>query len=172
MKWFSALKTLKFPFLEEKKSKLILICFLTGILFLSFPSNNKKETSNTLQPNKINQEEPSKKELEKLLLELTGTKVRVLFSYEDNGSVEVVSEEKNVVQNDPNQKTSRIQTDRKPILDSNKNIIIQKQTQPKIKGVCIFYFGPYHAKTEELLCRAASSALGAQLHTVEVLFMP
>ena len=170
MKWFTRLKDSLKAGTNDKKTKIILILFLAGALLMLLPSSPKKQTSTEVQANMINQVNPTPKELEKLLSELTGKKVKVLRSYADSGEIEVIREEK--ITSETTENTINYEKEGKPVLDSNKNMIIQKQLQPNIKGVCIFYFGPYEESVERNLCRGAASALGAKLHTVEVVFQP
>ncbi len=170
MKWFSHLKDSINAGTKEHKSKLIVVLFLVGALLLLLPTTEKKQVSNEKQMNMINQTNPTSKELEKLLSDLTGHKVKVLLSYADAGEIEVIQEENLLAE--VSQDASQSQKETKPVLDSNKNIIIKNRQQPKIKGVCIFYFGPYEQSVEDALCRGAASALGAKLHTVEVVFQP
>lgn len=170
MKWFTCLKDSFKTGTDDKKSKLIFILFLAGALLMLLPASPKKQTSTAVQTNMINQENPTAKELEKLLSDFTGHKVKVLLSYADSGEIEVIREE--TVHSETTQNSVNYEKESNPILDSNKNIIIQKQKQPKIKGVCILYFGPYEESVEQALCRGAASALGAKLHTVEVVFQP
>ena len=120
--------------------------------------------------NMMNQQTLPIGELETLLTDITGKKVKVLVSYADSGNVEVISEE--TVTQETKSATGDMQQkrDQKPVLDANKNIQIKNKYQPRIKGVCIFYFGPYEKETEALLYKAAHGALGADLHTVEVIF--
>lgn len=170
MKWFAHLKDSWKVQPKDNKVKWIVILFLIGSLLLFFPTSEKKQASSESDWNKINQTNPTQKELEKLLSDFTGHKVKVLISYADSGEVEVISEESTDAEASP--ESSRLQTDRKPVLDNDKNIMIKKRYQPDIKGVCIFYFGAYDTSVEAALCRSAAGALGAELHTVEVVFQP
>ncbi len=172
MKWFAPLKNFWTKRPKNQKLKLIVMLFLIAIILLVFPSAPPKKASNSKPVNMINQPDLQAKELESLLTELTGNKVRVLVAYADSGELEIVREE--TTTSDTKTATGEIQhkTDQKPVLDANKNIQIQNQRQPRIKGVCIFCFAPYEQTTEELLYRAAKSSLGADLHTVEVVFKP
>lgn len=167
MKWFPKLyQTLK-AHEPNTKTKWILICLLIGCLLLTLPSH------------KVNSPKPSSyeaaaikndnaKDLEKLLSKLTHTEVRVLYTYRDSGDMEVIREESTLSKTDGS--SAQLQTESKPMLNSNKDIIIKNRYQPKLKGVCIFYFGTYDKEIEHILYRAAKSALGAELHTVEVIF--
>lgn len=170
MKWFARLKDSLKTGTNDKKTKIILILFLAGALLMILPSSPKKQTLSESQVNMINQVNPTPKELEKLLSDLTGKKVKVLLSYADSGEIEVIREEK--ITSETTENTVNYEKEGNPVLDSNKNMMIQKQLQPNIKGVCIFYFGPYEESVERTLCRGAASALGAKLHTVEVVFQP
>ena len=172
MKWFTPLLNRLPQNLKDKKIKLILILFLAGTIFLLLPANPKKEESSPQQVNMINHQEHTKKELEKLLTKLTGETVRIVFTQKDTGNISVVTEESLSVESSPKEGISTLQKDTKPVTDSNKNIMIQNRQQPIIKGVCIFYFGSYQKEIEDLLYRAAKSALGAEIHTVEVIFKP
>ncbi|MBO5408215.1 MAG: hypothetical protein J6A61_02265 [Clostridia bacterium] len=172
MKWYTPLLKFLPRNLKDKKIKLILILFLTGAIFLLLPPNEKKEESSHVQVNMINHQERTKKELEKLLTKLTGETVRIVFTQKDSGDFSVITEESLLVESNPENGTSTLQKDTKPITDSNKNIMIKNRQQPAIKGVCIFYFGTYQKEVENLLYRAAKSALGAEIHTVEVIFKP
>ncbi len=172
MKWYTRLLKFLPKNLTDKKNKLILILFLAGFLCLLVPQNQKKEESSPVEVNMINHQNHTKKELEKLLTKLTGVTVKIVFTYKDTGDISVVTEESLSVETNPNDGTSNMQKDTKPITDSNKNIMIKNRQQPTIKGVCIFYFGTYQKSVEDLLYRAAKSALGAEIHTVEVIFKP
>lgn len=167
MKWFAQLKD-KLPTTLENKKKLVILLLLAGMVLMLFPTTSKKQTSNSNHLNTINQTNPTQRNLEKLLSDLTGYKVKVLLSYQDNGEIQVIQEENTLTEIQA--ETSKSQLDSKPILDSDKNVIIKNRLQPKIKGVCIFYFGPYDPTVEDALCRGAAAALGAKLHTVQVLF--
>ncbi len=171
MKWFPQLKKLNLPLKKDKKLLTIAGLFLVGCLFLWMPFSEEKPASNPASVNMINHDD-TKKELEKLLSQITKTKVKVLFTYADNGSVEVVSEESYRSETNNDAKTSHTEKEVSPLLDNNKNVIVKANHPPAVKGVCIFYFGAYHPQTETLLCRAAKGALGAKLHTVEVIFQP
>lgn len=172
MKWFPPLEKL-FPLnLKENKTKLILILFLVGIFLLLLPSPNKKEVSLGSDVNMINQAEETKKELEKTLSELSGVKVKIIFTHADTGNLTVVTEDSITSETNEKDASSTLQKNTKPLTDSNKNIIVKNRLQPTVKGVCVFYFGPYDKETETLLYRAAKSALGAEIHTVEVIFKP
>ena len=170
MKWFTHLKDSLKAGTNDKKTKIILILFLVGALLMLLPSSHKKQTSTEASVNMMNQVNPTPKELEKLLSQLTGQKVKVLLSYADSGEIEVIREEK--IASETSQNAVNYEKESTPVFDSNKNMLIKKQQQPKIKGVCIFYFGPYDESVERALCRGAASALGAKLHTVEVVFQP
>ena len=172
MKWYHKLKNLP-PFPQKKnKLQLILILFILGALLLLLPNSEKKESSPVSDMNIINQTDHTKKELEKLLSELTGVKTKILYTYKDNGTLDVVTEENLTVETNPSEGVSSFQRDKKPMTDSSKNVIIKNRQLPTVKGVCIFHFGPYKKETEELLYRAVKSALGAEIHTVEVIFKP
>ena len=169
MKWLTPLKQRWQKSPKSQKIKLILMFFILGIVFLLFPSSEKK-ASKSQPTNMINQQNPTSQELETLLTELTGNQVKVLISYADSGTVEVISEE--TITSETKNATGDVQQkkDKKPVLDDNKQVQIKTKQEPRIKGVCIFYFGPYQKETEELLFRAARGSLGADYHTVEVIF--
>lgn len=169
MKWLSPLKQYWVKSPKNLKIKLIVMLFVISILLLMFPTSPKK-ASNSQPQNMINQQSLPIGELETLLTDITGKKVKVLVSYADSGNVEVISEE--TVTQETKSTTGDVQQkrDQKPVLDANKNIQIKNRHQPRIKGVCIFYFGPYEKETEAMLYKAAHGSLGADLHTVEVIF--
>ena len=169
MKWLSPLKKYWANSPKNLKIKLIAMLFVISILLLMFPASSKK-TSNPQPKNMINQQSLPIDELEALLTDITGKKVEVMVAYADSGDVEVISEE--TVTKETKSVTGDVQQkrDEKPVLDANKNVQIKNRHPPKIKGVCIFYFGPYEKETEALLYKAAHGSLGADLHTVEVIF--
>jgi len=169
MKWLSPLKKFWTKSPKSQRTKLIVMLFIISLIFLLLPSSSKKEL-NVKETNTINQPVFPVSELESLLTEITGTQVRVLVAYADSGSVEVISEESVVAETEPATGNVQHKTDQKPVLDANKNVQIKNKLQPRIKGVCIFCFGEYRRETEELLYRAAKGSLGAELHTVEVIF--
>lgn len=169
MKWFPPLKEFWKKSSDNKKIKLIAVFLMIGILLLLFPSPSKK-SSNPQEVNTINQQPLPTGELEKLLTDITGNKVKVLVSVADSGTVEVISEETFTSETKSAAGDMQKKRDIKPILDADKNIQIKNKKSPKIKGVCVFCFGTYSRETEELLYRAAKSSLGAELHTVEVIF--
>ncbi|MBR5239264.1 MAG: hypothetical protein IKW04_01645 [Clostridia bacterium] len=170
MKWFTPLKNFWTKCPKGKRIKLIVMLLLIGTILLLFPSSPSKKASNSPPTNMINQQNLPTREFEELLSKITGHEVRVLIAYADTGEVEVVSEE--TVTAETKSATGALQQkkDQKPVLDANKNIQIKNKHQPRIKGVCVFCFAPYSRETEELLYRAARGSLGADLHTVEVIF--
>ncbi len=169
MKWLIRLKESWKKSPKNMRMKLILMLFAFSIILLIFPVTPKK-ASNPQPQNMINQQTLPVQELEKLLTDITGNQVKVLVAYADSGNVEVISEE--TVTSETKSVTGDVQQkrDQKPVLDAQKNIQIKNKYQPRIKGVCIFYFGTYQKETEALLYRAAKGSLGADLHTVEVIF--
>lgn len=169
MKWFAPLKQRWQKSSKSQKIKLILMLFILGIIFLLFPSSEKK-ASKTQPANMINQQNLPTQELQTLLTEITGNEVKVLVSYADSGTVEVISEETITSETKNSNGVIQEKKDRKPVLDGNKQVQIKNKQNPRIKGVCIFYFGPYQQETEELLYRAAKGSLGADYHAVEVIF--
>lgn len=170
MKWFIPLKNFFTNRPKSQKIKLVVLLLLLGVILLIFPSSSEKKASNTPPKNMINQQNLPTAELEALLTEITGNKVKVLIAYADSGSVEVVSEETLTSETKIGTGDVQQKKDQKPVLDANKNVQVKNKHQPRIKGVCIFYFGQYQKETEELLYRAARGSLGAELHTVEVIF--
>ncbi len=169
MKWFLPMKKFWTDSPKKQKLKLIVMLLILGFVLLMFPTSEKK-ASNPPKQNMINEQSIPQRELESLLTDLTGNKVKVLIAYADSGKVDIVREES--ITTDTTLEKTEQKKDEKPVLDANKNIQIQNQLKPRIKGVCIFYFGPYQKETEEMLYRAAKGALGADLHTVEVIFKP
>lgn len=170
MKWFQKLKNhIKIPEKTEK-SKWIALLFLVGCLLMLLPSHEKKQTSTVNQPNMINQEVHTQKELEKLLSKLAGCQVKLFITYEDAGKTEIVREEN--VNTQTTDSGTQAQIESKPVFDGNKNVIVKNQHQPKIRGVCVFCFGTCQKATEEVLLRAAAHALGTPIHTVEVVVSP
>ena len=169
MKWLEPLKT-KLNVSVKQKSKLIILLIAAGLALMLVPSPGKKQSFSQDQVNMINQTDQTKKELEKLLTKLVGCKVRVLVTYKDGGEIEVVQEENTSTQT--SKESSQSQKETKPALDQNKNILIKKRNQPAIKGVSVFCFCPYQKSLEDALCRGTAQALGAPLHTVEVVFQP
>ena len=170
MKWFSPLKNLWTKSPKTQKIKLIVMLLLLGFLLILFPSSQKKEASNPRSVNIINQPNNSAKELETLLTDLIGNKVKVMVSYADSGRTDVIREEIITAETQNTTGVAKHQKEEKPVLDSSKNVQIENKLSPRIKGVCVFCFAPYEKETEELLYRAAKGALGAELHTVEVIF--
>ena len=168
MKWFSPLKKFWTDSPKHQKIKLIVMLLILGFVLIIFPTSEKK-ASNPPNTNMINQPTLPQKELETLLTELTGNKVKVLIAYADSGKVDVAREE-SITSDTAAAGNTQQKKDEKPVLDANKNIQILNQFKPRIKGVCIFYFGPYQKETEQMLYRAAKGSLGADLHTVEVIF--
>ena len=75
----------------------------------------------------------------------------MLIAYADSGKVDVIREETATSETKSETGNTRHQKEQKPVLDANKTVQIQNKHQPRIKGVCIFYFGPYEKETEELL---------------------
>ncbi len=170
MKWFTPLKSFWTKRPKNQRIKLIVMLFILAFILLMFPQTPTKKASNSQPANMMNQPDLQAEELEALLSELTGNKVRVMVAYADSGELEIVREETTTADTKTATGETQHTTDQKPVLDANKNIQIKNKHQPRIKGVCIFYFGPYERETEDLLYRAAKSSLGADLHTVEVVF--
>ncbi|MBP3447572.1 MAG: hypothetical protein J6K51_00945 [Clostridia bacterium] len=169
MKWLNQLQS-KLNLKVKNKSAFIVLLFLAGAILLLLPSPEKKQAFSDPQVNMINQTDQTKKELEKLLTKLVGCKVRVLITYADSGEIEVIQEEN--ISTQTQKDITQSQKETKPTLDSNKNILVKKRSQPNIKGVSVFCFSPYQASLADTLCRGAAQALGAPLHTVEVVFQP
>ena len=170
MKWFSPLKNFWIKCPKSKRLKLIVMLLILGVVLLLLPSSPEKKASNPTPVNMINQQNLPTRELEEVLTKMTGHEIRVLVAYADTGEVEVISEESITAEMKNATGDLQQKKDQKPVLDANKNIQVKNQHKPRIKGVCIFCFGPYEENTEALLYRAARSSLGADSHTVEVIF--
>lgn len=169
MKWLTPLKNFWTNSPKKQRIKLIMMLFILAAILLLMPSSSEKQASNPPSLNMINQQNLPTQELESLLSEITGNKVKVVVAYADSGKVDVIKEE-SVSSQTKSTGEAHHQKDEKPVLDANKNIQIQNLHNPRIKGVCIFCFSLYQKETEELLYRAAKASLGADLHTVEVIF--
>ena len=179
MKLLSLIKNKMFP--EEngnankKTVNIITVLLLSGIFLIAFfPSGTKKKNDNKQPSFEITDiREMEEKRLEKVLCRVEGVKsVRVLISFNNNGRLEALTEEKTITKNSQNQYLSAVtetQTEKKPVYDGDKNIIPKTQYMPEIKGVCVFYSGTDDSITKDKLYRAVKGSLGVGIHKAEVI---
>ena len=158
------------PLFKNDKNKMIMIIavFFLGILFLFFPSVEKKPQKTNeyffdIEKIRANEE----KRLEKMLSMMKGVEeANVYISYKDIGTIDVVNEEKDISKKATSD--NEIQTERKPIYNSDKNTVIKKLSTPTISGVCVFYKGDDSKNIREELSRAVKGALGVEIYKIEI----
>lgn len=159
--------------LKNDKNKLILIAvvFVAGIFLLVFPDEPKEASVSTesfFNIEKIRKQEELR--LEKMLSQMKGVEeASVFISYKDSGSIDVVNEEKDISKKNSDDK--ELQTERKPVYNSDKNTVIKKITSPCISGVCVFYKGDDNKNTRENLSKAVKGALGVEIYKIEVVVL-
>lgn len=169
MKLSQSIKTV----LKNDKNKLILIAavFTVGIFLLIFPTETKEapvSAEGFFDIEKIRKQEEQR--LEKMLSQVKGVEeATVYISYKDSGSIDVVNEEKDITKKNSDDK--ELQTERKPVYNSNKNTVIKKITSPCINGVCVFYKGDDSKNTKENLSKAVKGALGVEIYKIEVVVL-
>ena len=173
MKWRSIIS--KFTQLDMK-IKIISIIFVVAILFFTLPEYNKPNTKSDNLSNDIQTlKNTTEKNLSEKLSKIVGvTKAEVIITYEDDGVIEYVTEDKKTEKADSEEgkKTSvQTQVEKKPVISGDKNIIIKSRKAPAIKGVCVFYSGGSDGLTVERLYSAVKGSLGVELHKIEVVLV-
>lgn len=156
--------------LKNDKNKMIIIVlvFVLGVLFLVFPTGEKKTVKSSNDYFSIEKiREKEEKRLEEMLSQMKGVeKAYVYISYKDSGTIDVVTEEKDVTKKGNEDK--EIQSERKPVYNSDKNTVVKKLTAPTINGVCVFYKGDDSKNTQDKLSKAVKGALGIEIFKIEV----
>ena len=158
------------PLLKNDKNKMVFIIaiFFLGAILLLFPSGEKKisqenDTFFDIEKIRLNEE----KRLEKMLSMMKGVEeANVYISYKDIGTIDVVNEEKDISKKATSD--NEIQTERKPIYNSDKNTVIKKLSTPTISGVCVFYKGDDSKVVREQLSRAVKGALGVEIYKIDI----
>lgn len=155
------------------KIKIVIIIFIVGIIFILIPQNGKGAKNNQSET-RINVEQVEKK-LGENLSKLVGVKKAIVqITYENDGEIEVVTEDKLNSKTDiENGKKSSASTqiDKKPVYNSEKNIIIKERKLPTIKGVCVYFVGDNTEEVQKKLYDATKNSLGVELHKITIVEM-
>lgn len=157
----------------DNKIKIIIVVFIVGILFVLIPTNSKMKKSDMIDV-KMDTAKIEKK-LSDNLSKLVGVKKAVVqITYENDGEIEVVTEERinNKTDADGNTKTSSsTQIDKKPVFNAEKNIIIKERKLPTIKGVCVYFVGENSEEVKQKLYDATKNSLGVELYKITIVEM-
>lgn len=157
----------------DNKIKIVIIIFIVGIILMLIPQNGKIQ-KNSQTNAQINVEKVEKK-LAENLSKLVGVKKAVVqITYENDGEIEVVTEDKLNSKTDTEagkKASSSTQIDKKPVFNSEKNIIIKERKLPTIKGVCVYFVGENTEEVQKKLYEATKNSLGVELHKITIVEM-
>jgi stage III sporulation protein AG len=157
----------------DNKIKIVIVVFIVGIIFILIPTNGKTPKASKLDP----QMDPAKieKKLGDNLSRLVGVKKAIVqITYENDGEIDVITEDRvnNKIDTEEGKKTSQsTQIDKKPVFNSEKNIIIKERKLPTIKGVCVYFVGENSIEVQNKLYEATKNSLGVELYKITIVEM-